>query len=165
MCPCGGALVYCWYPKKKITTPVLLATISFAVILLGGGQNVFAQLVADDTWRIHLAINRRGFAIYWLIILWLLFSRSGDIENLCGRKRIFNDHEHSFYVYILHFIVLKTVIIWIFSVVMNVLGFGFSAIIATICAVIITAISSVYFGICYKYVDRIVTQFGKGWFL
>ena len=52
--------------------------------------------------------------------------------------------------------ILQTAGTWIFSIFVNELGFGFSAIISTISCLFISAISSVYFGVCYRFLDGVI---------
>lgn len=148
----------CWYPKKKVNTILFSVVIGEIILLLDGFQNTLASLIPVVRLQMFLTIDRKWFAIWWVIILWLLFSRNDDVEKLGGRRAIAKDVNHSFYVYILHTIIIKTAVVWIFAMLMDAIGFGLAAIVATVCCVLITAVLSIGFGACYKFIERVITK-------
>ena len=153
----GGTLRYCWFPKKELNNFVVLLAIGLMIFFLSGGQNMLANVMPD----IHWNLDRKFYTICWGMILWLLFSKNSKIESLCG-KDILKNSEHSFYVYILHFILLQTIVIWIFAILMSRIGFGLSVIVATVCCIIITAIVAIWFEVVYKYFSEFINRRMRG---
>ena len=153
-CLMGGVLRYCWYPVKKVNGILLSAVVGGIFLLLDGVQNLLASLVPITKLQSLMMVDRKWFAIWWFIVLWLLFSRNDDIERILGARVISKDTNHSFYVYILHTIVIKTAVVWVFSLMMGEIGFGYAVVIATVCCVLLTAVASIAFGGVYKYFHR-----------
>lgn len=121
------------------------------VLMMDGTQNILALIVADDRLERFLTINRTWYAIYWFVILYLLFANERTIEEKLGLCNIFSAAgDHSFYVYILHSIVLKSVVMVIFSITIHETGFLGAAMISTIFCVALTAIAAIFLDRLYK---------------
>lgn len=129
--------------------------IGVCIVLVGGLQNLVCSLFDITS---HFIVDRKWYVFYWFIIMFIMLSNEDITESFLGRKQITKDNNHSFFVYILHFIILKSIIVVFFHLFIQNITFSCSVLFATILCMLITFIFAKIFSLCFMFAKKSINK-------
>lgn len=151
-CIAGGYLRLLNFRSKwNMNTKYYVLLIGALILLVGGFQNFMVSFMPESRFSQLLEVDRKWYAVYWFLILFLMLLNFEKTEKFLGRRQFCKDTNHSFYVYILHFIILKSIIMAAFSMTVGKIGFIWSSALSTVLCLFATMVFAWLFDRGYKY--------------
>ena len=94
--------------------------------------------------------------------MYFIINNQKITEMYLGRLKLVKDANHSFYVYILHFIIHKTFVMILFECLISQIGFAATAILCTLVAILITFVVAIVFEKCFNFIKMCYNKLSAG---